>query len=104
MTIPRQTAEKTYDFIISELEELKDQLSPEYIDNSKPSSVVAKALLAQVYLMRCGYPYYTGEWDKVRDYCQEVIATAPFNEAMTWDWKKIFSADGENSPEFIFCH
>ena len=102
MTIPRQTAEKTYDFIISELEELKDQLSPEYIDNSKPSSVVAKALLAQVYLMRCGYPYYTGEWDKVRDYCQEVIATAPFNEAMTWDWKKIFSADGENSPEFIF--
>lgn len=102
MKIPRQTALKTYDFIISELEELKNQLNEKYVDNSKPSAIVAKALLAQVYLMRCGYPYYTNEWDKVRDYCLEVINTAPFDQAMTWDWTKIFSAEGEKSPEFIF--
>lgn len=98
----RETAEKTYDFVISELKELVNLLDQEYVYNSRPTSLVAKSLLAQVYLMRCGYPYYTNEWSEVRNYCNEVISSGKFNDAMNWDWTKIFSAEGENSPEFIF--
>lgn len=98
----RESAERTYDFIISELKDLVKLLPQEYIDNSRPSSIVAKALLAQVYIMRCGYPYYKNEWGEVKKYSEEVIESGIFKDALNWDWTKIFSAEGENSPEFIF--
>lgn len=106
LKVQRQTAEKTYDFIISELNDLitVGKLPRGYKDCATPSEVTAYAMLTQIYVMRCGYPYYTSEWDKVRDYSKLVIDSGLFEDAFApqWPWTKIFSNEGETSPEFIF--
>lgn len=107
LEISRSTPQEVYDLIVSDLDEAISLLPSTSVLAGKPSSVVAKALLARVYLTMSG-PNYGIQGpglavDKKSDalgLLNDVIESGQFG----WvnDYPTIFNYDSENNPDIVF--
>lgn len=99
-TPPAQaTRAEIYDFIVTELNDIKDEL-PQRASNTygRATQAAASMLLAKLYLNSAVYTG-TPRYSEAMAAAQEVI-----NAGYTLDanWRRIFSADNNTSPEIIF--
>ncbi len=101
--LPEQSSRsEVYSFIVSELNEAIPLLS-ENVDQTTYGRLTkwgAYQLLARVYLNADVYNG-TPEWQKCIDACDEIIASDEY--LLDPDYRNIFSADNENSPEIVFA-
>lgn len=100
-TPPSQaTRAEIYDFIVTELNDIKDEL-PQRATNTygRATQGAASMLLAKLYLNSAVYTG-TPRYNEALTAAQEVI-----NAGYTLDtnWRRIFSADNHTSPEIIFA-
>jgi hypothetical protein len=101
------TGSEAINFVITELEAIVNNLPAE--DNSwVVTQAAAHALLAKAYLNKDVYESdrqtfsLSGEnMNKVISNCDAIISSGRF--ALESDYYKMFSADNENSNEFILC-
>lgn len=99
-TPPAQaTRQQIFDFILSEINEIKPQLpAPGGTNYGRATTAAADMLLAKLYL---NAQVYTGSarWAEARQAAEAVIA-APFS--LDPNRRRIFLADNHTSPEIIF--
>ena len=126
---PRSTFRDLFDLMESDLlfavENLPERSDYGAANIGRATKGAAKALLARTYLFESSYKYYySGDsrfadlnenWDKVLDYCSEVIESGEYQLVgidgetyPTWHspetngFRYIFSLEGDNSPESVF--
>ena len=102
VTLPDQkTRKELYDFVVKELTEIIPALSEDVESMYGRMNVwAAHALLAKIYL---NAQVYTGTpaWDKVIQQTDQVIEANKYR--LDADYKSVFSATNQNSPEIIFA-
>ena len=101
--IPEQKSRsEIYQFIVDELTEVIPLLS-ETVDQStygRLNKWGALQLLARVYL-NAGVYKGSPEWNKCIEACNQIIASGEYS--MDSNYRNIFCADNENSPEIVFA-
>ena len=98
-TPPMQaTREELYNYVVSELLEIRDELPPAGASNyGRATPGAADMLLAELYL---NAEVYTGAaaWSEARTRAEAVIAAYDLDP----NYRRIFGADNHTSPEIIF--
>jgi len=102
VALPKQkTRKEVYDFVVKELDEIIPLLSHDVAPMYGRMNVwAAKTLLAKIYL---NAEVYTGiaQWNKVITLTDDIIKSNAFR--LDNEYKNIFSAVNESSPEIIFA-
>lgn len=97
--LPQNQEKEVYDFVVSELNAIKDQLRSDVTRASyrKFTKGAAYTLLAKMYL---NAEVWTGapNWQGVVDACNEVMKLDYIIEP---DWKQSFIVNNQNSKEII---
>lgn len=97
--VKRSTEEEVYAFILADLAEAEANLPDEPKDIGRPSSLVAKTLLADVYLQ-------LGRFDEAREKSDEVIQSGMFSLIPVSSFEdfqqKIFGPEVVTSSEEVF--
>ncbi len=107
LEIPRATTQEVYDLIVSDLTDAISLLPSTVPVNGKPSSVVAKALLARVYLTMSGPTYGiqgpglgVDKTTEALGLLNDVINSGQYG----WvnNYASIFKSSSENNPDIVF--
>lgn len=96
--LPRNSAEEVYKLIIDDIKAAIDDLPDEPRVLGTPSKLVAKTVLADVYLTR-------GEWENAKQMAGEVISSGKFSlvpVSDVGDFENLFGAELITSTEEIF--
>jgi len=101
------TSSEAISFVISEIEAVVNNL-PATADSWKITQSTAHFLLAKAYLNKDVYDsdrktisFNNDNMSKVISNCDAIISSGKYS--LESDYFKMFSADNENSSEFIFC-
>lgn len=97
------TRQEVFDWLIAELEEIKDSCpAPTSANYGCFTQGAAYTLLAKMYLNADAWGVTTSEnnYNKVVEYCDKVMAMGYILES---DWKANFAVNNENSNEAIFA-
>ncbi len=98
----KATRKEIYDYVVKELKEISETLSPTKSNATygRFNRWAAKALLANVYL---NAEVYTGqaEWAACIKECDDIMASGLY--VLDENYKDIFKTDNENSTESIFA-
>jgi starch-binding outer membrane protein, SusD/RagB family len=94
-TIPRSSAEETYNFIIDDFRAAAAVLPAEYKGNDigRATSWAAKGFLAKVLL-------YMEKYEECLSLCNEIINSGKFQFLPVW--VDIFNEDNDNGPQALF--
>lgn len=97
----RDSEEEVFNFIISELESIKDVLPANSLEPGRITKGAAEHLLALVYLSR-GYTSFAGadDFQKAEQYATNVIESGNYN--LLSNFEDVFKPGNENNREIIF--